>query len=267
MAQFIYTMNPRSCRPSASFCATSPELLSRRQDRRAGPERLRQIDAAEDHGRRRQGHRRRGAAAARHQGRLPAAGAAARRAKTVREVVGEGVGDVQGLIDRFNAISDRFAEPMSDDEMNKLMAEQAKMQDKIDAVGGWELERKLEIAADALRLPPWDARHRQAVGRREAPRRAVPAAAVEARHAAARRADQPPRRRIGGLARAFPRGIPGTVVAVTHDRYFLDNVAELDPGARPRPRHSVEGNYSSWLEQKEKRLAQESASRTRAPRP
>jgi len=75
--------------------------------------------------------------------------------KTVREVVGEGVGDVQSLIDRFNAISDRFAEPMSDDEMNKALEEQAKMQDKIDAVGGWELERKLEIAADSLRLPPW----------------------------------------------------------------------------------------------------------------
>ena len=93
---------------------------------------------------------------------------------------------MQSLIDRFNAISDKFAEPMSDDEMNKLMEEQAKMQDKIDAVGGWELERKLEIAADSLRLPPWDADGRQAVGRREAPRRAVPAAAVQARHAAAR---------------------------------------------------------------------------------
>ncbi|MDE2295747.1 MAG: ATP-binding cassette domain-containing protein, partial [Gammaproteobacteria bacterium] len=77
--------------------------------------------------------------------------------KTVRQVVGEGVGDVQRLIDRFNAVSDRFAEPMSDDEMNKLMEEQAKLQDQIDAVGGWELERKLEIAADSLRLPPWDA--------------------------------------------------------------------------------------------------------------
>src|ERR1700726_405489 len=77
--------------------------------------------------------------------------------KTVRQVVGEGVGDVQGLIDRFNAISDRLAEPMSDDEMNKALEEQAKLQDKIDAVGGWELERKLEIAADSLRLPPWDA--------------------------------------------------------------------------------------------------------------
>src|ERR1039457_2549153 len=78
-------------------------------------------------------------------------------AKTVRQMVGEGVGDVQGLIDRFNAISDRFAEPMSDEEMNKALEEQAKLQDKIDAVGGWELERKLEIAADALRLPPWEA--------------------------------------------------------------------------------------------------------------
>ena len=78
-------------------------------------------------------------------------------AKTVRQVVGEGVGDVQSLLDRFNAISDRFAEPMSDAEMNKALEEQAAMQDKIDAVGGWELERKLEIAADSLRLPPWDA--------------------------------------------------------------------------------------------------------------
>ena len=77
--------------------------------------------------------------------------------KTVRAVVGEGVGDVQGLIDRFNAISDKFAEEMSEEAMTKLLEEQAQLQDKIDAVGGWELERKLEIAADALRLPPWEA--------------------------------------------------------------------------------------------------------------
>ena len=76
---------------------------------------------------------------------------------TVRQTVGEGVGDVQSLIDRFNAVSDRFAEPMADDEMTKALEEQAKYQDKIDAVDGWELERKLEIAADSLRLPPWDA--------------------------------------------------------------------------------------------------------------
>ncbi|MBS0613197.1 MAG: ATP-binding cassette domain-containing protein, partial [Proteobacteria bacterium] len=76
--------------------------------------------------------------------------------KTVRAVVGEGVGDVQGLIDRFNAISDKFAEEMPEETMNKLLEEQAQLQDKIDAVAGWELERKLEIAADALRLPPWE---------------------------------------------------------------------------------------------------------------
>src|ERR1700722_18136991 len=77
--------------------------------------------------------------------------------KTVREIVGEGVSDVQNLLDRFNAISDKFAEEMSDEQMTKLMEEQAKLQDQIDAVGGWELERKLEIAADSLRLPPWEA--------------------------------------------------------------------------------------------------------------
>jgi ATPase subunit of ABC transporter with duplicated ATPase domains len=78
-------------------------------------------------------------------------------AKTVREIVGEGVGETQQLLDRFNAISDKFAEEMSDDAMNKLMEDQAKLQDQIDAAGGWELERKLEIAADSLRLPPWEA--------------------------------------------------------------------------------------------------------------
>ena len=114
--------------------------------------------------------------------------------RTVRQVVGEGVGDVQGLIDKFNAISDRFAEPMSDDEMTKALEEQAKLQDRIDAVDGWELERKLEIAADSLRLPPWDAvigKLQEAgatadIERRAAPGRSLPAAALEARHAAAR---------------------------------------------------------------------------------
>ncbi len=78
-------------------------------------------------------------------------------AHTVRQAVMEGVGEAFRQVERFNAISDRFAEPMSDDEMNALLEEQAKLQDKIDASGGWELERKLEIAADALRLPEWDA--------------------------------------------------------------------------------------------------------------
>jgi energy-dependent translational throttle protein EttA len=178
-------------------------------------------------------------------------------AKTVREVVGEGVGDVQSLIDRFNAISDRFAEPMSDDEMNKLMEEQAKMQDKIDAVGGWELERKLEIAADSLRLPPWDA----VVGTLSGgEKRRVALCRLLLSKPDMLLLDEPTNHldaeSVAWLEH-FLEEYPSTVIAVTHDRYFLDNVAEwileLDRG------HGIpwQGNYSSWLEQKEQRLAQE----------
>jgi len=177
--------------------------------------------------------------------------------KTVREVVGEGVGDVQGLIDRFNAISDRFAEPMSDDEMNKLMEEQAKMQDKIDAVGGWELERKLEIAADSLRLPRWDA----VVGKLSGgEKRRVALCRLLLSKPDMLLLDEPTNHldaeSVAWLEH-FLEEYPSTVIAVTHDRYFLDNVAEwileLDRG------HGIpwQGNYSSWLEQKEQRLAQE----------
>jgi len=177
--------------------------------------------------------------------------------KTVREVVGEGVGDVQGLIDRFNAISDRFADPMSDDEMNKLMEEQAKMQDKIDAVGGWELERKLEIAADSLRLPPWDA----VVGKLSGgEKRRVALCRLLLSKPDMLLLDEPTNHldaeSVAWLEH-FLEEYPSTVIAVTHDRYFLDNVAEwileLDRG------HGIpwQGNYSSWLEQKEQRLAQE----------
>ncbi len=109
--------------------------------------------------------------------------------KDVRGVVMEGLGGAFAQVARFNEISDKFAEPMEDEEMNKLLEEQAKLQDAIDAVGGWELERKLEIAADALRLPPWDAPIIEAVGWRKSPRGVVPPAAVGAGHAAARRAD------------------------------------------------------------------------------
>ncbi len=178
-------------------------------------------------------------------------------AKTVREVVGEGVGDVQSLIDRFNAISDRFAEPMSDDEMNKLMEEQAKMQDKIDAVGGWELERKLEIAADSLRLPPWDA----VIGKLSGgEKRRVALCRLLLSKPDMLLLDEPTNHldaeSVAWLEQ-FLEEYPSTVIAVTHDRYFLDNVAEwileLDRG------HGIpwEGNYSSWLEQKGQRLAQE----------
>jgi sulfate-transporting ATPase len=177
--------------------------------------------------------------------------------KTVREVVGEGVVDVQSLIDRFNAISDRFAEPMSDDEMNKLMEDQAKMQDKIDAVGGWELERKLEIAADSLRLPPWDA----IVGKLSGgEKRRVALCRLLLSKPDMLLLDEPTNHldaeSVAWLEH-FLEEYPSTVIAVTHDRYFLDNVAEwileLDRG------HGSpwEGNYSSWLEQKEQRLAQE----------
>ncbi len=177
--------------------------------------------------------------------------------KTVREVVGEGVGDVQRLLDRFNAISDKFAEPMSDDEMNKLMEEQAKMQDQIDAVGGWELERKLEIAADSLRLPPWEA----VVGKLSGgEKRRVALCRLLLSKPDMLLLDEPTNHldaeSVAWLEH-FLEEYPSTVIAVTHDRYFLDNVAEwileLDRG------HGIpwQGNYSSWLEQKEQRLAQE----------
>ena len=177
--------------------------------------------------------------------------------KTVREVVGEGVGAVQSLIDRFNAVSDRFAEPMSDAEMNKLMEEQAKLQDQIDAVGGWELERKLEIAADSLRLPPWEA----IVGKLSGgEKRRVALCRLLLAKPDMLLLDEPTNHldaeSVAWLER-FLAEYPSTVIAVTHDRYFLDNVAgwilELDRG------HGIpwQGNYSSWLEQKEQRLAQE----------
>ncbi len=177
--------------------------------------------------------------------------------KTVREVVGEGVGEIQRLLDRFNAISDKFAEPMSDDEMNKLMEEQAKMQDQIDAVGGWELERKLEIAADSLRLPPWEA----VVGKLSGgEKRRVALCRLLLSKPDMLLLDEPTNHldaeSVAWLEH-FLEEYPSTVIAVTHDRYFLDNVAEwileLDRG------HGIpwQGNYSSWLEQKEQRLAQE----------
>jgi sulfate-transporting ATPase len=178
-------------------------------------------------------------------------------AKTVREVVGEGVGDVQSLIDRFNAISDKFAESMPDEEMTRLMDEQAKMQDKIDAVGGWELERKLEIAADSLRLPPWEARIGTLSG---GEKRRVALCRLLLSKPDMLLLDEPTNHldaeSVAWLEH-FLEEYPSTVVAVTHDRYFLDNVAEwileLDRG------HGIpwQGNYSSWLEQKEQRLTQE----------
>ncbi|MBI4204829.1 MAG: energy-dependent translational throttle protein EttA [Betaproteobacteria bacterium] len=175
-------------------------------------------------------------------------------AKDVRGNVEEGVADTMALINRFNAISDRFAEPMDDAEMNRLLEEQGELQAKIDAVNGWELDRKLEVAADALRLPPWDADVARISG---GERRRVALCRLLLSEPDMLLLDEPTNH-LDALSvqwlEQFLERYPGTVIAVTHDRYFLDNVAgwilELDRG-RGIP---WEGNYSSWLEQKEKRL-------------
>jgi ATP-binding cassette ChvD family protein len=175
--------------------------------------------------------------------------------KDVRGNVEEGVGETVALLARFNEISDRFAEPLEDDEMAKLLEEQGELQSKIEAAGGWEIERKLEVAADALRLPPWDADVTKISG---GEKRRVALCRLLLSEPDMLLLDEPTNH-LDALSvqwlEQFLERYPGTVIAVTHDRYFLDNVAgwilELDRG------HGIpwEGNYSSWLEQKEQRLA------------
>jgi len=177
--------------------------------------------------------------------------------KDVRSVVMEGLGGAFGQVARFNEISDKFAEPMDDEEMNKLLEEQSRLQDAIDAVGGWELERKLEIAADALRLPPWDAIINKLSG---GEKRRVALCRLLLSAPDMLLLDEPTNHldaeSIAWLEK-YLEAYPSTVIAVTHDRYFLDNVAEwileLDRG------HGIpyKGNYSTWLEQKGARLATE----------
>ncbi len=177
--------------------------------------------------------------------------------KTVLGNVEEGVGEIAELLEEFNAISARFGEPLDDDEMNSLLAKQADLQDKIDAVDGWEIERTLEVAMDALRCPHPEADVTTLSG---GERRRVALCRLLLSKPDMLLLDEPTNHldaeSVAWLER-FLSEYPGTVVAVTHDRYFLDNVAgwilELDRG-RGIP---WQGNYSSWLEQKQQRLAVE----------
>ena len=182
--------------------------------------------------------------------------------KTVLENVLQGLAPTKALLDRFNEISARFAEPLDDDAMATLLEEQGELQEKIDAANGWELERTVEIAMDALRCPPGDADPATLSG---GERRRVALCRLLLEHPDLLLLDEPTNHldaeSVAWLER-FLQDYSGTVMVVTHDRYFLDNVTgwilELDRG-RGIP---YEGNYSSWLEQKRQRLAVEEKQET-----
>jgi sulfate-transporting ATPase len=177
--------------------------------------------------------------------------------KDVRGNVMEGVREQQAMLDQFNEVSARFAEPMDDDEMTRLLEKQGNLQERIDALGLWELDHKIDLAMDALRLPPGDADVTKISG---GERRRVALCRLLLEEPDMLLLDEPTNHldaeSVWWLERYLAE-FKGTVVAVTHDRYFLDNVAgwilELYQGAGI----PWEGNYSSWLEQKERRMGQE----------